>query len=136
MAHHMDLEVWKRAVELAKSVYELTAGFPASEIYGLSSQMRRAAVSIPSNIAGGAARNGDKEFLHFLNIALGSAAELDTQYILSKELQLTVGSARVESGIEEAKNAVRPHEAPEKEAVSSEEGRRSLPAWRQAGIKM
>ncbi len=97
MANHKDLEVWKQAVELVKTVYEFTAGFPASEIYGLVSQMRRSAVSIPSNIAEGAARNSDKEFIQFLYITLGSLAELDTQYILSKEIQLTGGSAKVES---------------------------------------
>ncbi|MGA2733188.1 MAG: four helix bundle protein [Syntrophobacteraceae bacterium] len=71
-------------------------GFPASEIYGLVSQMRRSAISIPSNIAEGAARNSDKEFIQFLYVTLGSIAELDTQYILSKEIQLTEGSAEVE----------------------------------------
>ena len=100
MADHKDLEVWKVAIELAKAVYELTASFPASEIYGLVSQMRRSAVSIASNIAEGAARNTDKEFVQSLYVTLGSTAELDTQYILSKELQLTVGSAKVESHIE------------------------------------
>jgi len=71
-------------------------GFPASEIYGLVSQMRRSAISIPSNIAEGAARNSDKEFTQFLYVTLGSIAELDTQYILSKEIQFTEGSAKVE----------------------------------------
>ena len=97
VANHKDLEGWKQAVELVKAVYEFTAGFPASEIYGLVSQMRRSAISIPSNIAEGAARNSDKEFIRFLYITLGSIAELDTQYILSKEIQLTGGSAKVES---------------------------------------
>ena len=76
MADHKDLDVWKLAIELAKEVYELTAGFPASEIYGLVSQMRRSGISIASNIAEGAARNTDKEFIHFLYVALGSIAEL------------------------------------------------------------
>jgi four helix bundle protein len=66
MATHKDLEVWKQAMELAKGVYQLTAGFPASELYGLVSQMRRSAVSIVSNIAEGAARNTDKDCIHFL----------------------------------------------------------------------
>jgi four helix bundle protein len=96
VANHKDLEVWKQAIELAKAVYELTAAFPASEIYGLVSQMRRSAISIPSNIAEGAARNSDKEFTQFLYVTLGSIAELDTQYILSKEIQFTEGSAKVE----------------------------------------
>ena len=96
VANHKDLEVWKQAIELTKAVYELTAGFPASEIYGLTSQMRRSAISIPSNIAEGAARSSDKAFIQFLYVTLGSIAELDTQYILSKEIQLTGGSAKVE----------------------------------------
>ena len=77
-------------------MYELTAGFPASEIYGLVSQMGRSATSIPGNIAEGAARNSDKEFIQFLYVTLGLIAEPDTQYILSKEIQLTEGSAKVE----------------------------------------
>ncbi|MGA2225541.1 MAG: four helix bundle protein [Syntrophobacteraceae bacterium] len=100
MANHKDLEVWKQGIELAKAVYELTASFPASEIYGLVSQMRRSAISVASNIAEGAARNTDKEFIQFLYITMGSIAELETQYILSKELQLTEGSAGIEGNIE------------------------------------
>jgi four helix bundle protein len=96
VSNHRDLEVWKKAVELAKSVYELTASFPSSEQYGLISQMRRSAVSVASNIAEGAARRTDKEFMYFLHITLGSIAELDTQYIISKELQFTKDSPALE----------------------------------------
>jgi four helix bundle protein len=103
MATHKELEVWKQAIELAKVVYEITATFPSSELYGLVSQMRRSAVSIASNIAEGAARATDKEFIHFLHIALGSIAELDTQYILAKELQFTSGSQALEMGIEKVR---------------------------------
>jgi four helix bundle protein len=88
---------------LAKDVYELTADFPRSEVNGLVSQMRRSAVSIASNIAEGAARHTDREFIQFLYVALGSTAELDTQYILSKELRLTEGSASVECAIEDVR---------------------------------
>jgi four helix bundle protein len=88
---HKELEVWRQAIELAKVVYRLTANFPASELYGLVSQMRRSAVSVASNIAEGAARHTDKEFMQFLYIALGSLAELDTQYILAKDLNFTPG---------------------------------------------
>jgi four helix bundle protein len=95
VAKHKDLEVWKQAVLLAKTVYEFTAAFPASEIYGMVSQMRRSAISIPSNIAEGAARNSDKQFIQFLYVALGSIAELDTQYTLSKELLLADGSPEI-----------------------------------------
>lgn len=84
---HKNLEVWKKGMELASLIYRVTAEFPREEIYGLTSQMRRAAVSIPSNIAEGAARFSSKEFLHFLNIAGGSLSELDTQI----ELAVTLG---------------------------------------------
>jgi four helix bundle protein len=80
---HEQLDAWKFSMQLAKSVYELTINFPAEERYGLSQQMRRAAVSIPSNIAEGAGRNGAKEYLHFIGIARGSLAELDTQLQLA-----------------------------------------------------
>jgi four helix bundle protein len=71
VANHKDLDAWKQAIELAKAVYELTTSFPTSEIYGLISQMRRSAISVASNIAEGAARGSDKEFMHFLYITLG-----------------------------------------------------------------
>jgi four helix bundle protein len=86
---HKDLKVWQEAMKLAKVVYKLTGGFPKEEVYGLSSQMRRAAVSVPSNIAEGAARASNLEFIHFLYIALGSLSELETQWLLTKELELT-----------------------------------------------
>lgn len=86
MNNHKDLKVWRQGIELTKIVYQLTATFPESEKYGLVSQMRRAAVSIPSNIAEGAARHSKKEFAQFLYIAMGSCAELDTQLIVSEEL--------------------------------------------------
>jgi len=80
---HRKLDVWKKAMLLTKDIYQITTNFPKFEIYGLTSQMRRAATSIPSNIAEGAARRGSKEFLQFINIAQGSASELDTQIELS-----------------------------------------------------
>ena len=76
---HKKLDVWKEGVALATHIYQVTEKFPKSEIYGLTSQMRRAAVSVPSNIAEGAARFSSKEFAQFLNIAGGSLSELDTQ---------------------------------------------------------
>jgi len=84
-AHH-DLQVWQLGMRLVKDIYAMTRTFPDSERFGLSSQMQRAAVSIPSNIAEGAARTGDKEFLQFLSIARGSLSELETQVMISKEL--------------------------------------------------
>lgn len=83
---HKDLDVWKEAMDLAKEIYLLTSKFPKEEVYGLTSQIRRSVVSIPSNIAEGAARNSSKEFIQFLYIALGSLAELETQLLLSETL--------------------------------------------------
>lgn len=83
---HEQLEAWKFSMELAKAVYQMTATFPAEERYGLSQQMRRAAVSIPSNIAEGAGRNSAKEFLNFIGISRGSLAELETQLQLAAML--------------------------------------------------
>ena len=74
---HEQLDAWKFSRGLAKAVYQMTATFPAEERYGLSQQMRRAAMSIPSNIAEGAGRNGAKEYLRFIGVACGSLAELE-----------------------------------------------------------
>ena len=83
---HRDLHAWQRAIELVKVIYRLTAAFPDSERFGLTAQMRRAAVSVPSNIAEGAARTTTREFLHFLGVARGSLSELDTQLVIAQEL--------------------------------------------------
>jgi four helix bundle protein len=83
---HKRLEAWKKAVELTIKIYKLTEILPESEKFGLVSQMRRAAVSVASNIAEGAARNTKKEFAHFLFNARGSLSELDTQIIICREL--------------------------------------------------
>jgi len=85
MSHYRNLTVWQKSMDLVVCVYRLTKSFPASEHYGLSSQMRRAAVSIPSNIAEGGRRRG-KDTPHFLRIAFGSASELDTQLEIAKRL--------------------------------------------------
>lgn len=76
---HRNLEAWKKSMDLVVEVYAFTKQFPKEEIYGLSSQMRRAAVSVPSNIAEGSAAMTSKQFVNFLSIALGSLSELDTQ---------------------------------------------------------
>ena len=81
-----ELIVWQKAMELAKEIYRLTRLLPKEELYALSSQMRRAAVSIPSNIAEGQARNSRREFISFLSIAKGSSAELQTQCLLCETL--------------------------------------------------
>ena len=84
---HKRLDVWASAMDLAQRVYQITDQFPSKERYGLSSQIRRAAVSIPSNIAEGAARHSKKEFVQFLHISKGSLSELDTQLELAKRLE-------------------------------------------------
>ena len=76
-------------MQLVEDIYKITVGFPKEETYGLTSQMRRAAISIPSNIAEGAARQGYKEFVQFLYISLGSLSEVETQIMLSKRLNYT-----------------------------------------------
>ena len=86
MKNHYDLDVWKKSIELVKDIYEVSKFFPKEEMYGLTSQIRRAAVSIPSNIAEGASRQSNKEFIQFLYIALGSCSEVETQIIIAKEL--------------------------------------------------
>jgi four helix bundle protein len=95
---HHDLVAWQQAMGLVKQVYALTACFPADERFGLVSQMRRAAVSIPCNIAEGAARHSGREFSQFLIIARGSLSELDTQLRIAQDL----GFCEAESGIEES----------------------------------
>ena len=86
MQTHKDLDAWKLGMDLVERVYQETKGFPKDEMYGLTSQMRRSAVSVPSNIAEGAARKGNAEFIQFLYIALGALSELETQIIISKRL--------------------------------------------------
>src|SRR5438128_2266553 len=86
MRPHQKLEVWIKALELVTDVYKDTESFPKEERYGLTSQIRRAAVSIPANIAEGAGRYSSKEFAHFLSNAQGSASELETELIISNRL--------------------------------------------------
>lgn len=81
-----DLKVWQKAFDMSIEIYNATRFFPDEEKYGLSSQMRRAAVSIPSNIAEGHGRSSKQEFIHFLSIARGSASELMTQILISQKL--------------------------------------------------
>ncbi len=80
---YKDLKVWQKGIEIVDTVYLLTAKFPREEIYGLTMQMRKASVSIPSNISEGFVRGHNKEYRHFLEISLGSCAELDTQSIIA-----------------------------------------------------
>jgi four helix bundle protein len=88
LRHYQELIVWQKAMELAKAVYQATQNFPKEETYGLRSQMRRAAVSVPSNIAEGQGCGSSKEFLHGLRIGRGSLFELESQIILGHQLTL------------------------------------------------
>ncbi|QOR62599.1 four helix bundle protein [Sulfurovum sp. ST-21] len=86
MVTHKDLDVWKLSIALVKDIYMLTEMFPPQEQYGLTNQLRRASVSVPSNIAEGSARNSLKEFIQFCYISLGSLSEIETQTIIACEL--------------------------------------------------
>lgn len=87
MGHsYRDLIVWQKAMSFVKSIYELTSNFPKAELYGLTSQLRRAAVSVPSNLAEGQGRNFDREFALFVSHALGSLMEVETQLLIAADL--------------------------------------------------
>jgi len=86
MKSHKDLTVWQKSMELVVEIYKISRNYPKDEVFGLVSQMRRAAISIPSNIAEGFGRSYDKETLRFLSTALGSASELETQILISIDL--------------------------------------------------
>lgn len=88
MNNLQELKIWKKSMDLAQEVYEACSDLPKDERFGLISQIKRSAVSIPSNISEGAGRNSDKEFVHFLSIAHGSSYELHSQILLSKRLSL------------------------------------------------
>ncbi|PKN14946.1 MAG: four helix bundle protein [Deltaproteobacteria bacterium HGW-Deltaproteobacteria-24] len=86
MQTHKDLKVWQKSIEFVEYIYTITNDFPKEELYGLTSQMRRCAVSVPSNIAEGSARNHNKEFIQFLYVSLGSLSELETQLIIAVKI--------------------------------------------------
>ena len=88
MHNFRELQVWQKAIDLVKDIYNISNQFPQEERYGLTSQVRRSAVSIPSNIAEGCSRKSTKEFSHFLRISQGSAFELETQLIIANKLEL------------------------------------------------
>lgn len=98
---YKQLKVWQRSIELVKEVYKVTDKFPKSELYGLTSQMRRCSISIPSNIAEGYKRKNKGEYIQFLSIADASAAELETQIIIAKEIYHDIDFSKIESLIEE-----------------------------------
>lgn len=101
ISDYKQLIVWQKSFIVAKLTYKLTIQLPKSELYGIISQMQRAAISIPSNIAEGCARNNKGEFIQFLGIAAGSAAELETQLLLSKELFLNIDTTQTLSTLKE-----------------------------------
>lgn len=93
---HKELDVWKKGMDLVEEIYIWTKSLPDEEKFGLTAQMRRAAVSIPSNIAEGSARKGDKELNQFLNIAIGSISELETQYLIAIRLGMAIENKKLE----------------------------------------
>lgn len=98
---YKELIVWQKSIALVKEIYRTTKLLPKDELYGLSSQMRRSAISIPSNIAEGQQRRGTKEFLQFLRISYGSAAELETQLIITRDLYPKINFSIAESLLKE-----------------------------------
>jgi len=94
------LYVWQKSIDFVAKVYKATEGFPSTEIYGLTNQIRRAVVSIPSNIAEESGRKGVKELLQFLHIALGSCSELHTQFIIAKNLGYSQGNSLIDGILE------------------------------------
>ena len=96
-----DLIVWQKGYRLAREVYDVTKGFPQNEVYGLTQQMRRAVVAIPSNIAEGYGRQHTKEYQQFLSIAYGSLCELETHYLLALDLGYTKQNAILAGLLEE-----------------------------------
>lgn len=101
--NHKELDVWKKSMDLVEIIYKISSTFPDAEKFGLTSQIRRAAVSIPSNIAEGAGRKGNKEFVQFLHIALGSLSELDTQYLIAVRLNYVEKNEKLELLINDVK---------------------------------
>lgn len=97
---HRQLDVWQDSVALVEAIYRFTAAFPADERFGLTAQLRRAAVSIPSNIAEGAARRSRKEYLHHLSIARGSLSEVETQIVIASKLGLGLPNTDIEEHVE------------------------------------
>ena len=89
LSSYKELKVWQRSIELVAEIYKLTDNFPKSELYGITNQMRRAAVSVPSNIAEGYIRKHRQEYIQFLRISFGSGGELETQIIIAKKIGLS-----------------------------------------------
>lgn len=99
MKTHKDLRIWKEGILLSKEIYQYTANLPDSERFGITKQLKRCAVSVPINIAEGAARQYDKEYIQFLHISLGSLSELETLLILCRELNIGGGTTDIHNSI-------------------------------------
>jgi len=97
---HQRLDVWKDAIDLVELIYRLTAGFPAEERFGLCSQMRRAAVAIPSNLAEGASRSSRREYVRFLEIARSSLVEIETQLAIARRLTMAPNDAKLDDSLD------------------------------------
>ena len=108
MRNYKNLRIWKRAKSLAKDIYEITVDYPKEEKYGLVSQMRRSSVSVASNIAEGAGRSTTKDFLYFVNIAMGSLNELSTQLAISLDVKIIDSDAfsEIDERIERLKRMI------------------------------
>jgi four helix bundle protein len=104
--NHRDLLVWQKSIELVTDIYSLSSHFPKSEQFALTSQLRRAAISVPANIAEGAARKSSKEYLQFLSIASGSLSELDTLVMLCERLSYAEDVSKLHSSIDEVAGMV------------------------------
>ncbi len=104
---HKDLMIWQKSMNLVDVTYNLTRSFPSDERFGLTNQMRRSAVSVPSNIAEGAARESKKEFSHFLSISLGSLSELETQFLIAERQKYITGINSILSNILEIKRMIK-----------------------------
>ena len=103
---HKELDVWKKSIDLVEIIYKISAQFPSSEVYGLTNQIRRASVSVSSNIAEGAGRNSDKELLYFLNVALGSLAEVETQVEIALRLNFVATADSIFAQITEVRKLI------------------------------
>jgi len=109
MHNYKELKIWSKAIDISLIVYQLVNNFPESEKFNLSSQIRRSAISIPSNIAEGAGRNSDKEFIRFLSIAKGSCYELQTQILISHKLNFITDedNKTINASIDEIEKMIR-----------------------------
>lgn len=103
---HHSLLAWQQAISLVKMVYQVSSGFPASEQFGLTSQMRRAAISVPANIAEGVGRSGNRDRVHFMTIARGSLNEVETYAVIARELGYLGDTREIEAAIDSVSGLV------------------------------